>query len=92
MENRELGRHRKMGTILQGLTEMMFLGSIEYIQEVADGTADNDAANEKETAIKEDIESWINRQEKTDCFGVAIVSICHEETMTLTTSWFYMEW
>ena len=76
---------RKKWGIILGLTGMMLLGSQSiYAAEAADGTAETtDAANEKETAGTDDIESRIKKGGFTAGVSVHDPST---KTMTLTTS------
>lgn len=76
---------KKWGMIL-GLTGMMLLGAQSiYAAEAADGTAETtDAANEKETAGADDIESKIKKGGFTA--GASVHDHLSSKTMTLTIS------
>ena len=67
---------KKWGMIL-GLTGMMLLGAQSiYAAEAADGTAETtDAANEKETAGADDIESKIHLSSKTMTLTISLAPI-----------------
>ena len=72
---------RKKWGIILGLTGMMLLGSQSiYAAEAADGTAETtDAANEKETAGTDDIESRIKKGGFTagdHCFRQSMSAVC----------------